>query len=230
MMAQKTHNPLNKPLSADPPAPEKHLVGRALAGDEKAFGDLYERYLADIYHYIYYRVNGRQEAEDLSEVVFLRAWKALDENPPDKVAFRLWLYQIAHNAVVDHYRTRKDLVGLEAATNVPDPIDGPEDAAADREKIAALRQAMALLSEDQQQVLTCRFIAGLSHAETATIMARSEQAVRALQYRAITGLRNLLMGKAPSPSLSKNGTSKSGRANNELFKDGLFIKKVDSYV
>lgn len=203
---------------------------RALSGDETAFGDLYEYYLDDIYHYIYYRVSCPHEAEDLSEAVFLRAWKALDENPPDEAAFRLWLYRIAHNAVVDHYRARKELVGLEAAANIPDPVEGPEDAAADREKIAALRRAMQLLSEDHQQVLTCRFIAGLSHAETATIMARSEQAVRALQYRALTGLRNILTGKASGPSLSKNGSSKSDRSENKFFKDGPFIKKVDSYV
>jgi RNA polymerase sigma-70 factor (ECF subfamily) len=229
-MAQKAHNPLNKPLSAEPLAPEKQLVARALAGDEKAFGDLYERYLADIYQYIYYRVNCRQEAEDLSEAVFLRAWKALDENPPDEFTFRLWLYRIAHNAIVDHYRTRKELVGLEAAADVPDPIEGPEEAAAGREKIAALRQAMQSLSQDHQQVLTCRFIAGLSHAETAAIMARSEQAVRALQYRALAGLRDLLMGQASGQSLSPNGPSKNGQSKNGFFKDGLFIKKVDSYV
>lgn len=229
-MAEKTQNTFNSPISADPVTSEEQLVTRVLTGDETAFGDLYEHYLDDIYHYIYYRVSCPQEAEDLSEAVFLRAWKALDENPPDEVAFRLWLYRIAHNAVVDHYRARKELVGLEAAANIPDPIEGPEDAVAEQEKIAALRQAMQLLSEDHQQVLTCRFIAGLSHAETAAIMARSEEAVRALQYRAITGLRNLLMGKADSPSLSQNGSSNNGRSRNEFLKDGLFIKKVDSYV
>jgi RNA polymerase sigma-70 factor (ECF subfamily) len=230
MMAKKVHNPLSNPLSAEPLAPEKQLVAHALAGDESAFGNLYEHYLADIYHYIYYRVNCRQEAEDLSEAVFLRAWKALDENPPDEVAFRLWLYRIAHNAVVDHYRSRKEVVGLEAAAGIADPIKGPEEAVADQEKIAALHRAMQSLSQDHQQVLTYRFIAGLSHAETATIMARSEQAVRALQYRALAGLRDLLTGQATGRSLSQNGSSRNGQSKNSFFEDGLFIKKVDSYV
>lgn len=219
-------------MSPDPVSSEERqqLVAQALAGDETAFGDLYEHYLADIYHYIYYRVSCRHEAEDLSEAVFLRAWQALDENPPDEVVFRLWLYRIAHNAVVDHYRARKKIVGLEAAADIPDPIEGPEDVVASRENIAELHRAMQLLSQDHQEVLACRFIAGLSHTETAMVMERSEQAVRALQYRAITGLRNLLTGKAPSPSLSKNGLSKNGQSKDKLFKDGLFIKKVDSYV
>ena len=230
MMVKKLHDMLNNPLSPEPESSEESLVARALAGDETAFGDLYEHYLADIYHYIYYRVNCRQDAEDLSEGVFLRAWKALDENPPREVTFRLWLYRIAHNAVVDHYRTRKEFVGLDSAVDIPDPIDGPEDIAAGREHIAELRRAMQLLSEDHQEVLTCRFIAGLSHTETAAIMARSEQAVRALQYRAIVGLRNLLKNTLPKNELSKNGQSKNGLSNNGLPKDGFFINKVDSYV
>jgi len=205
-------------------------VTRALTGDESAFGDLYEYYLDDIYHYMYYRVSCPQEAEDLSEAVFLRAWKALDENPPDEVAFRLWLYRIAHNAVVDHYRARKEFVGLEAAANIPDPIDGPEEAVADQEKFATLHRAMQSLNQDQQQVLACRFIAGLSHAETAAIMARSEQAVRALQYRALVVLRNLLVGMTSSPGPSQNGSSKNGQSKDSFFRDGLFIKREDSYV
>jgi RNA polymerase sigma-70 factor (ECF subfamily) len=235
VMAKKLHDMLNTQLSPEPLSSEEQLVARALAGDETAFGELYERYLADIYQYIYYRVNCRREAEDLSEGVFLRAWKALDENPPREVTFRLWLYRIAHNAVVDHYRARKELVGLEVAADIPDPVAGPEEAVAGRENIAELRRAMQLLSEDQQEVLICRFITGLSHTETATVMARSEQAVRALQYRAIVGLRNLLNYRMSKNGLSKNGLPKNGQARNELSnngrsKNGLFIKKVDSYV
>lgn len=235
MMAKILPETVDSPDTPEPASLEARLVARALAGDTAAFGDIYEHFLDEIYHYIYYRVNCRQEAEDLSEAVFLRAWKALDENPPHELAFRLWLYRIAHNAVVDHYRTRKQLIELEAAADVPDPLAGPEELAAGQEHIAELHRAMQLLSEDHQEVLTCRFIAGLSHTETATVMARSEQAVRALQYRAIVGLRNLLKNGALKHSLSKNGQPKNNQHQNRLsrngqLKDGLFIKKVDSYV
>jgi RNA polymerase sigma-70 factor (ECF subfamily) len=182
---------------APPQSPEEEqAVARALAGDVAAFGDLYERYLDDIYRYVYYRVNSQEEAEDLSELIFLRAWSALDENPPREAPFLLWLYRIARNAVVDHYRARTDRVGLEAAAHIPDPVDGPEEMVACRESIAELRQAMQQLSEDHQEVLVYRFIVGLSHAETALVMTRSEQAVRALQYRAIVTLRSLLTDKS----------------------------------
>ena len=172
---------------------DAQLLARALADDAAAFGDLYERYLDAIYHYVFYRVDGREEAEDLTEAIFLRAWQALDKNPPREAPFRLWLYRIAHNTIVDHYRNRKDQVGLEVVAHFLDPVEGPEAFVVRQERADALKRMMRQLKEDHQQVLTCRFIVGLSHAETAVIMARSEEAVRALQYRAIVVLRNLLV-------------------------------------
>lgn len=177
---------------------DAQLLKQAIAGDTAAFGDLYERYLDDIYHYVFYRVNGRQQAEDLAEGIFLRAWQALDSNPPREVPFRLWLYRIAHNTVVDYYRTRQEQVGLEAAAQVPDPIEGPEALVARQERANALKEAMRQLKEDHQEVLICRFIVGLSHAETAVVMTRTEEAVRALQYRAVGSLRNLLITQGGS--------------------------------
>ncbi|UCG25168.1 MAG: sigma-70 family RNA polymerase sigma factor [Chloroflexota bacterium] len=172
---------------------DAQLLTRALAGDAAAFGDLYERYLDAIYHYVFYRVGGREEAEDLTEAIFLRVWQALDKNPPREAPFRLWLYRIAHNVIVDHYRKRKDLLSLEAAAFIQDPEEGPEASVTRRERADMLKRKMLLLKEDHQQVLTCRFIVGLSHAETAVIMSRTEEAVRALQYRAIVALRNLFI-------------------------------------
>ena len=184
---------------------DAQLLTQALAGDTAAFGDLYERYLDAIYHYVFYRVNGRQEAEDLTEGIFLRAWQALDSNPPREAPFRLWLYRIAHNAVVDHYRTRQEQVGLEAAAHLADPIEGPEAIVARQERANALKQAMLQLTEDHQEVLTCRFIVGLSHAETAVVMTRNEEAVRALQYRAVGALRKLLISQGSSGYKSSYG-------------------------
>lgn len=174
-------------------ATDEQLLILATAGDTAAFGDLYERYLDAIYQYVFYRVSSRQEAEDVTEGVFLRAWQALDSSPPREVPFRLWVYRIAHNAVIDHYRTRREQVGLDAAAQLPDPAAGPETAVVHQEQTNALGQAMQQLKEEHQAVLTARFIVGLSHAETAVAMARTEEAVRALQYRAVGALRQLLV-------------------------------------
>ncbi len=172
---------------------EAPTVARAIAGDTAAFGSLYERYLDAIYHYVFYRVESHEEAEDLTELVFLRAWQALENNPPREIPFRLWLYRIAHNAVVDHYRTRQDQVELESVAHLPNPLEGPEASLARQEQAEILKRAMMHLKEEHQQVLTCRFVVGLSHAETAVIMQRNEGAVRALQYRAIVALRSRLI-------------------------------------
>lgn len=171
------------------------LVARAQTGDTAAFGDLYERYLDAIYHYVFYRVDSREDAEDVTESIFLRAWQALESNPPREVPFRLWLYRIAHNAVVDYYRMRKEQVGLEVAEQLPDPVVGPEAWVTQQERASLLKGVMAQLKEEHQQVLTCRFIVGLSHIETAIIMERNEGAVRALQFRAIEAMRNILIAQ-----------------------------------
>ncbi|MFZ0548461.1 MAG: sigma-70 family RNA polymerase sigma factor [Candidatus Promineifilaceae bacterium] len=171
---------------------EPHLVRRALTGDKTSFGRLYEVYLDEIYHFVYYQVQSHHEAEDLTETVFLKAWQALRKNPPREVPFRLWLYRIARNSVVDYYRTRKNYADLETASYVPDGVEGPEAAAVRRERDAGLKDKIQQLNEVYQEILTYRFVVGLSHAETAVVMSRSEQAVRALQYRAIVALRNLI--------------------------------------
>jgi RNA polymerase sigma-70 factor (ECF subfamily) len=171
---------------------ETQIVARAIDGDADAFGILYQRYLDPIYNYIYYRVTNRLEAEDLTESVFYKAWCALDENPPKEIPFRLWLYRIAHNNVVDYYRAGKEEVGLEAIADVPDPLAGPEATLAGRERVAAVRSAVQQLKPEHQQVILCRFVVGLCHAETALVLERSEEATRALQYRALMALKDLL--------------------------------------
>jgi RNA polymerase sigma-70 factor (ECF subfamily) len=189
---------------------EPYLVAQALSGDTASFGKLYERYLDEIYQFVFYRVKSHQEAEDLSEAVFFKAWQALDENPPREVPFRVWLYRIARNTVIDHYRTRKEQVDLEVVMQVPSFTDGPEAVVARQEMVEELKDKLYQLNEDHQEVLTCRFVMGLSHTETAMVMSRSEQAVRALQYRAIVALRNLLTEEqaaaAVTPYLNGTGT------------------------
>lgn len=191
---------------------ETDLVNQALAGDSASFGLLYELYLDEMYQFVFYKVKGHQEAEDLTEVVFLKAWQGLDENPPIEIPFRLWLYRIARNTVIDHYRTRKSQVDLEEAMSVPETTDGPETLVVRRERVEELRDKLQMLNEDQQEVLTCRFVMGLSHAETAVVMSRTEQAVRALQYRAIVALRDLLTIEQVTATLTPY-TSGNGNGN-----------------
>ena len=177
-----------------PPGPTAvELIALAKAGNREAFGDLYERHLTAIYRYVFYRVGDAGEAEDLTETVFVKAWEALDRYRPTEAPFTAWLYRIAHNLLIDAHRTRKPMEPL--AEHYPDDAPNPERAATARERAADVQAALASLEPVQQQVLTLRFIADLSHAETASIVGKTEGAIRVIQHRALALLRTLLAEK-----------------------------------
>jgi RNA polymerase sigma-70 factor (ECF subfamily) len=167
------------------------LVERALDGDAEAFGDLYELYLDEIYRYIYFRVAEQAEAEDLTEMVFLKAWEALPESTEPMDDIRAWLYRVAHNLVIDRHRTRKPTVPLED-TLTPSDHATPEGAALTLDASRELAHKIGQLKPILQQVLLCRFVSDMSHAETARTMGLREGHVRVLQYRALKEIRRLL--------------------------------------
>lgn len=171
---------------ADPDALSA-LVDRARNGDAEAFGALYDRFQPEIVRYLAHRVGDPDTAEDLAQQVFLKAWQAIPRYEARGVPFKAWLYRMAHNQMVDHFRTRKQTADL-------DGIDVPEDAEAESivlaaEMSAALEQALGRLSEDHRQVLTLRFLMEKSAKEIGEIMGRKEVTVRGLQMRALQALR-----------------------------------------
>ncbi len=177
-------------LSAEP-CPEAELVARAVRGDAEAFGDLYERYLDAIYRYVAARVGNTAEAEDLTETVFLKVWEALPRYDARGLQFRALVYRVAHNLLVDFYRTHHREEPFESVAG--GTHDGePESGTIAGERAACLSAALAQLDPAQQQVVSLRFIAGMSHAETAQVIGKSGGAVRVLQHRALAALRLLL--------------------------------------
>jgi len=169
----------------------RELVDRALSGDAEAFGDLYELYLDEIYRYIYYRVAEPAEAEDLTEMVFLKAWETLPESTEPMDDIRAWLYRVAHNLVIDRHRTQKQTVPLEETLTHGDHPT-PEGAALNLDASRELALKIGQLKPVLQQVLLCRFVSDMSHAETARTMGLREGHVRVLQYRALKEIRRLL--------------------------------------
>lgn len=176
---------------------ESNLVERAITGDCAAFGELYTRYLDPIYRYVYYRVGDTHEAEDLTEIVFMKAWQAVPTYKDLGLKFSSWLYRIAHNVVVDFHRKR----GAEARMEEPlEDTRGEKLPAAlikqmsEVEDASALAQAITRLTSDQQQIVLLRFIEGLTHAEIGRIMDKSAGACRMLQNRALVALYHELNG------------------------------------
>lgn len=172
---------------------EHDLVRRATEGDADAFGDLYMNYLDDIYQYVFYRVGNEEKAEDLTERVFLKAWEAIEGYEYDAYPFSSWLYRIAHNAVVDHYRTQKDETPLEKISfRLADETVGPEERLINEAEATSLYKALAQLSEEKRRLLILRFVQGLPHAQVAEILGKSEGACRVMQHRALATLGELM--------------------------------------
>jgi RNA polymerase sigma-70 factor (ECF subfamily) len=171
---------------------EAELTARARQGDREAFGDLYELYLEELYRYVFYRINHKEDTEDLTEQVFLRAWASLP-GYRGEVPFKSWIYRIARNAVVDHYRARKPEVALEEQALPVDGDNHPQELALAQETRELLAEAISRLSALHQDVLIMRFINGLSTEETARILERNVGTIRVLQHRALKGMKSYLV-------------------------------------
>jgi RNA polymerase sigma-70 factor, ECF subfamily len=172
------------------------LVERAQTGDGEAFAQLYDRYVDLVYGYIQNRVRNSHLAEDLTSDVFVRALRNLPKFKWQGVDIGAWLLTIARNRITDHFKSAR--VRLERTTEefYDEPrnsaVDGPEAVAMARDLAANLTRALELLKGDHREVVQLRFVQGLSVAETALAMERSDGAVKALQYRALRALAEVV--------------------------------------
>ena len=163
------------------------LVQRARDGDAEASGSLYDRYQPEILRYLTHRLRDQDLAEDLTQQVFLKAWEAVPRYQQRGVPFKAWLYRMAHNQMIDHFRARRPTTDLEG-------IDVPEEPIAEQrlirqELLDHLQGALDRLTEEHRQVLVLRFLMEKSAAEIGVIMDRKEVTVRGLQFRALRALR-----------------------------------------
>jgi RNA polymerase sigma-70 factor, ECF subfamily len=166
------------------------LVERAQGGDGGAFGELYERFAPEIRLYLLRQLCGQHEAaEDLTEEVFVKVLRRLGDYQMRGLPFSAWLYRIARNHLIDHLRATRHraTAPLDAVPDLPAP-DAERDLAGalDRHELA---QALARLSDEQRRVVSLRFLEGLTTAETAQFMSKTEDAVKKLQARGLTRMR-----------------------------------------
>jgi len=167
--------------------------------DPEAFGELYERHVARVYNYIYYRTGRRLDAEDLTAKTFLQALAHLPRYRQQGVPISAWFLRIAHNLVANWHRDRKrQLVPLEEAYSTSSDEPDPSDSAARQEERQHLLAAIARLPAERQQLIMLRFVEGMHAADIAVVMGRSEGAIKALLHRTLTGLRKNL-GEATEP-------------------------------
>ncbi len=170
------------------------LIERARYADPGALAALYDQYVDKIYSYIYHRVNNAQLAEDLTGQAFVRMLEAVKTGRTWQTSFSGWLYRIAHNLVIDHYRRRERASFVDLDETIPiqtqdcDPARSIETRL-DKERLHA---ALARLTEEQAQVIVLRFQDELSIAEAAEVMGKTDGAIKALQYRAVLALKRVM--------------------------------------
>jgi RNA polymerase sigma-70 factor (ECF subfamily) len=172
--------------------PERILLERAKQYDLAALGELYDRYAPRIYAYVYRRVGDARTAEDLTSDVFVRVMQAIQSERFWHTSFQAWLYRIAHNLVVDHFRRQPSATDLELNERLVAAEDDPIDAVAERLSHQHVGAAIKGLTPDQQQVLALRFGEGMTAREVAEVVDKSVGAVEALQHRALAALRRVL--------------------------------------
>ncbi|MEE8369137.1 MAG: sigma-70 family RNA polymerase sigma factor [Dehalococcoidia bacterium] len=176
---------------------ERLLVDVARTGDEAALSELYSLYFPRVYRYILARTGNTHDAEDLAEEVFMRMLAAIERFQWREAPFSAWLFRIAHNAVISQ-RRRNGARGPSAALSdsLPMKSPGPEELVEKRMALNEIMRAAETLPDAQRQVISLRFAAGLSVAETAQVMNKGEGNVKVIQHKAIVKLREM-MGQQP---------------------------------
>jgi RNA polymerase sigma-70 factor (ECF subfamily) len=170
----------------------ERLVEEARNGDSWAFGLIFDHYHEAVYRYIASRVHRPSDAEDLTQLVFVKALEALPRYEARGIPFGGWLFRLARNAVIDFVRTRHEHAELDAVLERANGDAGPDEIAAFRQELHAVAVAMGALTSDQREAIALRFFSGLSAREAAEAMGKQEGTVRGLQFRAIASLRRQL--------------------------------------
>ena len=171
----------------------KLLVEQAQQGNRDALEELYLLHFDRVYSYLHMSVGNRHDAEDLTTQVFVKMLESIGKFRWRSAPFSAWLFRIAHNLAMDHFRANKR---WQPEEEVPEPDPG-ERSAAEEEALESIgRQSMlemiGKLSHEQQQVLTLKFVFNFSNAEAATIFDKTEGAIKSLQHRALASLQRQL--------------------------------------
>jgi RNA polymerase sigma-70 factor (ECF subfamily) len=171
----------------------RRLVARAQAGDRRAIEELYRIHFDRIYGYLQLSVGNPHDAEDLTNQTFIRMLQSLDRFAWRSVPFSAWLFRIAHNLAIDHFRAARRWQPEEQPPEPPGLREpSAEDAAFDALGREAMLELVESLSPDQKQVLMLRFAFDFSNGEIAAILGKTEGAIKSLQHRALASLQRQL--------------------------------------
>ena len=169
------------------------LIRRAQEGEPNVVGELYERYQRGIYRFLYYRIGDLQTAEDLTSEVFLRMIEKLPNYSGRALTFQAWLFQIARNLSIDHYRRMSVRKNVQLVDEYSEGGDEPLDMIAKELTSEKLYHALVKLPDSQRDVIVMRFVVGMPVKEVAQSLHKSENSVKGLQRRGLKSLRDILV-------------------------------------
>lgn len=186
-----------------PPAEARDLLRRAQEYEERALTRLYNLFSDRVFRFIYYRIQDRARAEDLTNEVFVRMLESIEKFRPTgddpSLVLTGWVFTIARNLIIDDYRRRQ----VRATEPLPENDDDVEDKTFDMDlhlTRADLQQALGQLTEEQQTVLLMRFDEGFTSAQIGKMMGKTEMAIKALQRRGLATMARLLQGEQGNPA------------------------------
>jgi len=177
---------------------EKQLLQQLKSQDKEAFIKVYDEYVQDIYRFVYFKVGREEEAQDLTSMVFLKAWNYIQTNSlSDSKTLRALVYKIARTSIIDHYRESgsKLEISLDDEDHPLEIIDDKQDLAGDLDKsanLALIRRQLPLLKEEYREIIVLRFVNDLNLEEIAAVTGKSRGNVRVILHRALAALKEMV--------------------------------------
>ena len=188
---------MDNPIDNNKEALQK-LVVQAKNGEEVAFDELHHMYVAPIYRFVYANIRNADDAEDITQSVFVKAWMALPKYKDQGKPFSSWLYRIAKNEIIDLSRKKKN-VSLDDLPETSHPIgedkEHPSFLVESKENAALIMESLVCLTSEQKEALVMKFMNDLSNKEIAAVSGKSEAGVRQMQSRALRALRQYFKDK-----------------------------------
>lgn len=172
-------------------AEEEKIVIACQNGDPEKFGELYDLYIRKIYDFVYYKTHHKETAEDITSLVFLKAFEKIKSFDHTKGSFSSWVYQIARNSVIDHYRTKKAFISIDDVWD----LAGKEDIARDfdtAQKLEKVEKYINALNGEQRDIVMLRVWQEMPYREIAEIMGKSEASCKMAFSRAMGELRSTM--------------------------------------
>lgn len=166
---------------------EKAIIKACVQGDTARFAELYDAYVRAIYDFIYYKTHHKETAEDLTSETFFKVLKNIGQFDQSR-SFRAWLYSIAHNAVIDHYRASRPTIDIDDVWDLPAEDNMVRDSETKR-ALTEVQKHLGALSSIQRDILILRLWQDLSYKEIAEIVGKSEANSKMIYSRAIAQLR-----------------------------------------